>query len=94
MGVLSPNFFFMVVNVMCLVRCREFLEVNLPAAKKGKKKKKFSLGVTAPNMGTAIQEGLGFSCHSDETTREIVRGVRLHLGRSVVFTEREFVSKK
>ena len=33
-------------------------------------------------MGTAIQDAIGFPCHSDETTREIIRGIRLHL-RSV-----------
>jgi len=51
-----------------------FLEMNLP-----KKAKKFTLGVVDPGLGTAIGEGLGVSCRSDDTVREILRGCRLHL---------------
>lgn len=51
-----------------------FLEMNLP-----KKTKTFSLGVIDPGLATAISEGLGLSCRSDDTVREIARGCRLHL---------------
>jgi len=51
-----------------------FLEMNLP-----KKAKKFQLGVIDPGLATAISGGLGVSCRSDDTVREILRGCRLHL---------------
>lgn len=51
-----------------------FLEMNLP-----KKVKKFQLGVIDPGLATAISDGLGVSCRSDDTVREILRGCRLHL---------------
>lgn len=51
-----------------------FLEMNLP-----KKSKSFSLGVIDPGLATAISDGLGVSCRSDDTVREIVRGCRMHL---------------
>eukprot|EP00980_Cylindrotheca_fusiformis_P031721 scaffold26859_cov137-Cylindrotheca_fusiformis.AAC.2 len=51
-----------------------FLEMNLP-----KKAKKFTLGVIDPGLATAISDGLGTSCRSDDTVREIIRGCRLHL---------------
>jgi nucleolar protein 56 len=51
-----------------------FLEMNLP-----KKSKKFSLGVIDPGLATAISDGLGVSCRSDDTIREVGRGCRQHL---------------
>jgi nucleolar protein 56 len=51
-----------------------FLEMNLP-----KKAKNFCLGVIDPGLATAISEGLGYSCRSDDTIREITRGCRMHL---------------
>jgi len=51
-----------------------FLEMNLP-----KKSKSFSLGVIDPGLATAISDGLGVSCRSDDTVREILRGCRVHL---------------
>lgn len=51
-----------------------FLEMNLP-----KKSKTFSLGVIDPGLATAISDGLGVSCRSDDTVREILRGCRSHL---------------
>ena len=65
-----------------------FLELNLPKDKSSSKKKRksetggatsFSLGVIDPALATAIAEGLGASCRSDDTVREIIRGCRLHL---------------
>jgi len=53
---------------------KSFLEMNLPG-----KKKKVVLCVLDPALATAISEGLDVSCRSDETVREIVRGIRMHL---------------
>lgn len=63
-----------------------FLEMNLPkiSAKKGKEKATFSLGVIEPGLATAISDGLpGISCRSDDTVREIIRGVRLHFAHFI-----------
>jgi len=54
---------------------RNFIESNLP---KGKKSTKSPLGVIEPTLATAIQENLGVPCRSDETIREIIRGIRQH----------------
>lgn len=51
-----------------------FLEMNLP-----KKSKTYSLGVLDPGLATAISDGLGISCRSDDTIREVLRGCRMHL---------------
>mmetsp|Transcript_206 Transcript_206/g.340 ORF Transcript_206/g.340 Transcript_206/m.340 type:complete len:527 (-) Transcript_206:222-1802(-) len=56
---------------------KDFLEVSLPKAKK--KKSGFTLGVIEPQLASGIQEALGgFPCRSDDTVREVVRGIRLH----------------
>ena len=57
------------------VDLKNFLESNLS---KGKKASKFPLGVIEPMLATAIQENLGISCRSDETIRELCRGIRAH----------------
>lgn len=51
-----------------------FLEMNLP-----KKSKSFAVGVIDPGLATAIADGLGVSCRSDDTVREVLRGCRMHL---------------
>lgn len=51
-----------------------FLEMNLP-----KKSKSYSLGIIDTGLATAISDGLGISCRSDDTVREILRGCRMHL---------------
>ena len=57
-----------------------FLEMNLPQAKKPTKVPTFALGVLDPGLATAISSGLpGISCRSDDTVREIGRGCRMHL---------------
>lgn len=72
---------------------QSFLEMNLPSDGSGsgttKKKKKTGksssgtpivLGVLEPGLATAISEGLPHvSCRSDETVRELQRGIRCHL---------------
>jgi len=59
---------------------KNFLEINLPSAKKSKK---CSLGVTDKNLAGAIQETLSFPCNSNETTLEICRGIRFHLDKFI-----------
>jgi len=73
---------------------QSFLEMNLlsdggEATKKKKKSSKSSsssgttptvLGVLEPGLATAISEGLPhIACRSDETVRELQRGIRCHL---------------
>ena len=53
------------------------LEMNLPNYKK--KKGGPVLGVIEPGLATAITDGLDISCRSDDTIRELCRGVRQHL---------------
>ena len=54
---------------------RAFLDANLA---KSKKASKFPLGVIEPTLATAIQENLSIPCRSDDTVRELVRGIRQH----------------
>lgn len=56
---------------------KSFLEMNLPSG--GKKKGGARVGVIETGLATAISDGLGVSCRSDDTIREICRGIRLHL---------------
>mmetsp|Transcript_14737 Transcript_14737/g.35095 ORF Transcript_14737/g.35095 Transcript_14737/m.35095 type:complete len:503 (-) Transcript_14737:202-1710(-) len=61
---------------------KAFLEQNLPKVKHGKKPK-YTLGVYEPKLGSAIQDGTGIPCVSNEMTGEVLRGVRLHFDRLV-----------
>lgn len=62
---------------------KNFLEMNLPSGKKkssSKSSSDFSLGVIETGLATAISTGLpSVKCRSDDTVREIARGVRCHL---------------
>mmetsp|Transcript_20981 Transcript_20981/g.32276 ORF Transcript_20981/g.32276 Transcript_20981/m.32276 type:complete len:541 (+) Transcript_20981:165-1787(+) len=63
---------------------QNFLEMNLPKAKKSSKTAAYSLGIVDPGLATAISDGLpNVSCRSDDTVREILRGCRLHLSKFV-----------
>jgi len=53
---------------------KNFLETNLPKAKKSK----FALGVSEEKLGSAIQDDLGISCQKSSTVNEILRCIRLH----------------
>lgn len=57
---------------------RNFLELNLPKVKEGKKPK-FRLGVAEPKLGSQIFEVLSIPCQSNDFVLELLRGVRLHL---------------
>lgn len=62
---------------------QNFLEMNLPKSKKSSKTANFSVGCVDPGLATAINEGLGVSCRSDDTVKEVIRGCRLHLDKFV-----------
>ena len=62
---------------------KDFLELQLPDVKKSKKSKNFSLGLVDANFGAAVQQATGFPCKSDDTIREILRGVRTHLSHFI-----------
>lgn len=59
---------------------RNFLESNLC---KGKKSSKYPLGVMEPVLATAIQETLSIPCRSDETIKEVTRGIRMHFTKFI-----------
>lgn len=61
---------------------RNFLELNLPKVKEGKKAK-FSLGVTDPKVGSHIFEVTKIPCQSNGFVLEILRGVRLHIDQFI-----------
>ncbi|KAJ6764199.1 NUCLEOLAR PROTEIN 5 NUCLEOLAR PROTEIN NOP5 NOP58 [Salix koriyanagi] len=61
---------------------RNFLELNLPKVKGGKKVK-FSLGVAEPKIGSHIFEVTKIPCQSNEFVHELLRGVRLHFERFI-----------
>jgi nucleolar protein 56 len=63
---------------------REFLESNLgKAAKGGKEKVKFALGVADPKVGGMIQEATGIPCAANDLVQELLRGVRQHFSKLV-----------
>ncbi|KAL4192916.1 hypothetical protein AMTRI_Chr06g174360 [Amborella trichopoda] len=61
---------------------RNFLELNLPKVKDGKKPK-FSLGVSDTKIGSHISEVTGVPCHSSKFDLELIRGIRMHFDRFI-----------
>lgn len=61
---------------------KDFLELNLPKVKPGKKSK-FVLGVCEPKIGNAIQETMNIKCESNDLVLELLRGIRLHFSRFI-----------
>jgi hypothetical protein len=61
---------------------KNFLEMNLPKVKAGKKAK-FSLGVGEPKLGSSIFEATSVPVQSNEFVLEFIRGIRLHFQRFV-----------
>lgn len=59
---------------------RNFLELNLPKVKEGKKPK-FSLGVAEHKIGSHIFQVTKIPCQSNEFVHELLRGVQLHFDR-------------
>ncbi|CAM9101818.1 unnamed protein product [Ectocarpus fasciculatus] len=58
---------------------KAFLEANLPKGKKAK----HQLGVIEPLLAQSIQENLSIPCKSDDTVRELTRGIRQHFTKFV-----------
>ncbi|KAF4324181.1 hypothetical protein BBO99_00000088 [Phytophthora kernoviae] len=61
---------------------KNFLEMNLPKVKSGKKAK-FALGVQDKGLAQSISDGLNAPVNTSETTLEIIRGVRMHFSNFV-----------
>ncbi|KAE8781296.1 nucleolar protein 56-like [Hordeum vulgare] len=61
---------------------RNFLELNLPKVKEGKKAK-FRVGVMEPKVGSHITEATGIPCESNDYIQELLRAVRLHFDQFV-----------
>nr|XP_043616796.1 nucleolar protein 56-like [Erigeron canadensis] len=61
---------------------RNFLELNLPKVKEGKKPK-FSLGVAESKVGSHIYEETKIPCQSNEFISEIIRGIRFHFDKFI-----------
>lgn len=58
---------------------KNFLELNLPKVKAGKKSKDM-LGVSEEKLGSSIQEELNIKCEKTQNVLELIRGIRLHFG--------------
>ncbi|VAH10898.1 unnamed protein product [Triticum turgidum subsp. durum] len=61
---------------------RNFLELNLPKVKEGKKAK-FRVGVMEPKVGSHITEATGIPCESNDYVQELLRAVRLHFDQFI-----------
>jgi hypothetical protein len=61
---------------------QNFLELNLPKVKAGKKPK-FSVGVAEPKLGSAILEATHLPCQSNDFVNEFLRGIRFHFSRFI-----------
>ncbi|KAI5008605.1 nucleolar protein 56-like [Hordeum vulgare subsp. vulgare] len=61
---------------------RNFLELNLPKVKEGKKAK-FRVGVMEPKVGSHITEATGIPCESNDYIQELLRAVRLHFDQFI-----------
>lgn len=80
--------FFLLDNALCFVagimtsELQNFLELNLPKVKAGKKPK-ISLGVAEPKLGSAILEATHIPCQSNDYVNEFLRGIRFHFSRFI-----------
>jgi len=71
-----------VVAGMMSPELQNFLELNLPKVKAGKKAK-MSLGVAEPKLGSAILETTHIPCQSNDYVNEFLRGIRFHFSRFI-----------
>jgi len=72
---------------------KTFLEnQSVPTVKPGKKAK-FALGVSDPKLGGCVKEELSIECISNETVLEIMRGIRMHIGKFIAGLEEGDVEK-
>ena len=56
---------------------KNFLVTNLPSTKSSKKQK-FLLGIADANMGREIFEETGVTATTNDSVRELIRGIRTH----------------
>ncbi|KAE8804690.1 HMG1/2-like protein [Hordeum vulgare] len=61
---------------------RNFLELNLPKVKEGKKAK-FKVSVMEPKVGSHITEATRIPCESNDYIQELLRAVRLHFDQFI-----------
>jgi len=73
---------FVVVAGIMTSELQNFLELNLPKVKSGKKPK-MSLGVAEPKLGSAILEATHIPCQSNDYVNEFLRGIRFHFNRFI-----------
>jgi nucleolar protein 56 len=71
---------------------KNFLTTSLPATKSSKKQK-FLLGIADPNMGREIFEETGITATTNDSVRELMRGIRTHFVKIMKKIEEEDVRK-
>jgi nucleolar protein 56 len=59
---------------------KAFLEMNLPTSKKSGK---FSLGLSDKGLAQTLSDTLKIPCNTNETSLELLRGIRLHFTKLV-----------
>ena len=60
----------------------QFLTTKLPATKSSKKQK-FALGISDPKLGQEIFSETGITASYNETTTELLRGIRMHFTKMI-----------
>ena len=61
---------------------KSFLTTHLPATKSSKKQK-FALGISDPKLGQEIFSETGITASYNETTVELLRGIRTHFAKII-----------
>ena len=61
---------------------KQFLTTHLPATKSSKKQK-FALGISDPKLGQEIFSETGITGSYNETTIELMRGIRAHFNKII-----------
>ncbi|EQC30484.1 hypothetical protein SDRG_11801 [Saprolegnia diclina VS20] len=59
---------------------KAFLEMNLPSSSK---KAKYTLGLTDKGLAQSLTDALKIPCNTNETSLEVLRGVRLHFAKFI-----------
>jgi len=71
---------------------KNFLTTSLPATKSSKKQK-FLLGIADANIGREIFEETGITATTNDSVRELMRGIRTHFVKIMKKIEEEDVRK-
>lgn len=61
---------------------KNFLTTHLPSTKTSKKQK-FALGISDPKLGQEIFQETGITASYNETTVELIRGIRTHFNKII-----------